>query len=287
MPELPEVENVVRALGPFLAGRRIVAVQVLSRSAVSRSPEPLDALKGRRIERLWRRGKFILADLSGGYGLALHLRMTGWLGVRRRLQLVSAGESPLRVVLALDGATGPRQELLLFRDSRKFGRFWCAPRARLVALPELARLGPEALEITRAEFVQSLRGRRRQLKPLLLDQAFLAGLGNIYADESLYAARLHPLQQAARVSPAAAARLHRAIRRILRRAIAAGGTSIGDYFHPDGSPGWFQLQLKAYGREGQECPRCGARIRRISVGQRGTWYCPRCQRAGRHAITVV
>ena len=278
MPELPEVESVVRALTPVLAGRAITDVVVLSHSAVSESPEPLARLVGRRFERFRRRGKYILAECAGGYVLAVHLRMTGRLLLRRRGDLETRPEPFLRVALALDGACGAGQEVLLFCDIRKFGRLWCGPREKILALGSLARLGPEPLEVRRAEFAARLRARRGRLKSVLLDQTFLAGLGNIYADEALFGARLHPLRPACRVPPQAAARLHRAIQSVLRRALAAGGTTLRDYLRPDGSPGRFARELKVYGREGEPCPRCHRPIRRIAVGQRGTWFCPSCQR---------
>jgi formamidopyrimidine-DNA glycosylase len=275
MPELPEVESVVRALAPVLTGRAITDVEVLSRSAVSESPEPLARLIGRPFERFLRRGKYILAECAGGYMLAVHLRMTGRLLLRRRADLATRPERFVRVELALDGAG---EDVLLFCDTRKFGRLWCGPRERILALRSLARLGPEPLEITAAEFAARLRARRGRLKSVLLDQTFLAGLGNIYADEALFGARLHPLRPAHRVPARAAARLHRAIQGVLRRALAAGGTTLRDYLRPDGSPGWFARKLRAYGREDEPCPRCHRPIRRIVVGQRGTWFCPSCQR---------
>ena len=281
MPELPEVETVVRALAPVLTGRRITGVEVRSRASVAGPPQSLRNVAGRRVERVWRRGKFILLDLSGGYGLAIHLRMTGWLGVAPGFAPTRKSDPYLRVVFKLDGQGGGEGRALLFRDIRKFGRIWPGPRQSLLSRRELAGLGPEPLEIGRAEFVRRLRRRGGRLKTLLLDQGFLAGLGNIYADEALYDARLHPLLPARAVCAPAAARLWRAIRRVLRRALAAGGTTLRDYLHPDGSPGYFQLKLRAYGREGKPCGRCGALIRRIEVGQRGAWFCPRCQRAGR------
>lgn len=278
MPELPEVESVARALGPVLAGRRLGEVLVLSASAVSRSPEPFSSLHGRTIDRIRRRAKYLLFDLSGNYGLMIHLRMTGWLGVR------GGSESPrdlahVRVLLRLSGDETNPVGWLVFRDIRRFGRLWCGPRERLARLPELEKLGPEPLTIQPAEFAARLRARRGRLKSLLLNQSFLAGLGNIYADEALHGAGLHPQQEASRVSPARAARLHASIRDVLRRAIRAGGTTRRDYFKPDGSPGWFKRALKVYGREGEPCRTCrAATIRRIVVGQRGTWFCPRCQR---------
>ena len=278
MPELPEVECVVRALAPNLTGRSIKSVAMLSRSSAQGSPRRLETLAGRRIETLSRRGKFILAELTGGWRLAVHLRMTGWLGLRTRSAWNAHPDKFVRVLFVLDGGPGSSQDLLLFRDIRKFGRLWCGSAADLAALPSIAKLGPEPLEIGVEEFSVRLRARRGRLKSILLDQSFVAGVGNIYADESLYRAQLHPLAKPQAISRQAAARLHQSIQTVLRKAIAAGGSSIGDYLHPDGTPGWFQRALRAYGREGKPCGRCKTAIRRIVVGQRGTWFCPACQR---------
>ncbi|MBI3828840.1 MAG: hypothetical protein HY291_04945 [Planctomycetes bacterium] len=327
MPELPEVESVVRALAPSLTGRSIKYVEVLNRSTVAGSPQKPDCLAGRRIERVLRRGKYIVFHFDGHYAMAVHLRMTGWLGVKSRERVAAENDKFVRMVFGLDGEAVPlpprgggsgrggrtaqghpppqpspsrgegdanstgrgtqgkfsmpgaaSQELLLFRDIRKFGRVWCGRREEIIGLKSINKLGPEPLVITADAFAKRLRAKRGRLKSLLLNQEFLAGLGNIYADEALFAARLHPLAHAHRVPPASAARLHAAIQRILGKAISAGGSSIDDYLHPDGTRGWFQRELKAYGREGEPCTRCKAPIKRLVVGQRGTWFCPKCQK---------
>lgn len=287
MPELPEVESVVRALAPVLTGRSIKSVEVRNAGTVSGSPGRPAALAGRRIDSVRRRGKYIRLHCDRNLGLAIHLRMTGWLGVKTAKELAAEADPYVRVLFHLyprsGGAASPA-EALVFRDVRKFGRVWCGPDEALDALKALAKLGPDALAIEPAAFAERLRARRGRLKSLLLDQAFLAGLGNIYADEALHEARVHPLQEAHRLSKAKALALHAAVRGVLERACAAGGSSIDDYLHPDGTPGWFQRELKVYGREGESCRRCGAgagaKIRRVVVGQRGTWFCPKCQRKG-------
>jgi len=287
MPELPEVESVVRALAPLLTGRSIKSVRVLNRSTLSGSPRQPACLAGRRVEDVRRRGKYIYVALDEHMAMLVHLRMTGWLGVKSAAQVAEEQDKFVRVVFEL-GSHSPnakskepgakRRELLLFRDIRKFGRVWCGRREELIALHSFNKLGPEPLAITAAAFTARLRARRGRLKSLLLDQKFLAGLGNIYADEALFEAGLHPLAQAHRVKPASAARLHAAIQKVLKRSIKAGGSSIGDYLHPDGTPGWFQRELKAYGREGEPCARCPGTIKRLVVGQRGTWFCGKCQK---------
>jgi formamidopyrimidine-DNA glycosylase len=163
----------------------------------------------------------------------------------------------------------------VYDDPRQFGRIELGN-----SLPErAARLGPDALAVGAEEFAARLTARRGRIKPLLLNQVFLRGLGNIYADESLFGARIHPLASVARLSPARVGRLYAAIQEVLRAAVEAGGSSVSDYVDADGRAGNFQVQHQVYGREGAPCPRCGTPIRRIVVGQRGTHYCPQCQRA--------
>ncbi|MFQ5748759.1 MAG: bifunctional DNA-formamidopyrimidine glycosylase/DNA-(apurinic or apyrimidinic site) lyase [Planctomycetota bacterium] len=276
MPELPEVETLVRRLGPRLRGRRILGFE----SAWPRALEnftPVQArrqLAGARLVEVGRRGKFFRLGTDRGLWLLGHLRMSG------------------NLFLGLPGAPAPRflRHRLLFEggselqftDSRKFGRL------RLTEDPasDLDALGPEPLERgwTSAVFWAALRRRRRQLKPLLLDQTFLAGLGNIYADESLHRARLHPLRNAATLKAEEVRRLHAAIRRTLREAIRACGSSF-DFVYAtlEGRPaGRFQDRLRVYGRAGEPCGSCGARrVVRILVAQRGTHLCPGCQPAPR------
>ncbi|HEY3324208.1 MAG TPA: bifunctional DNA-formamidopyrimidine glycosylase/DNA-(apurinic or apyrimidinic site) lyase [Planctomycetota bacterium] len=271
MPELPEVETVVRALTQPLLGRRISRIEVLHRPSVAGSPWPLQKICGQRFQRLFRRGKFIRMDLDGGAGMAVHLRMTGWLGVT---DAHAPADPHTRVRFLLDDG----REVLVFRDIRTFGRIWCGRTGDLEALTALAKLGPEPLEIAADAFAERLLSRRGRLKSLLLNQEFLAGVGNIYADEALFAASLHPLGNALRLKVEQARKLHAAIQKILRAAIDAGGSSVVNYRRPDGERGWFQRELAVYGREGLPCVRCGAAIRRIVVGQRGTWFCPKCQK---------
>lgn len=274
MPELPEVETVARLLRPRLVGRTIRGGEVRwARSIAAPGPDEfLAALRGARCTRVWRRAKFVVIDLErrgrpAGH-LVCHLRMTG------RLQVEPAGREAgrhLRVRLELDD----RRELS-FDDVRKFGRLWFVR-----TLDALFRdLGPEPLDVAFdvAGFHGALRARSRLLKPLLLDQRFVAGLGNIYVDESLFRAGLHPLCNSARLDRAAAERLHGAIRAILSAAIAREGSSFdGFYRTPEGKPGRFQDEFRVYDRAGQPCTRCGAPIVKTVVGQRGTHFCRVCQ----------
>lgn len=278
MPELPEVETVVRLIRPRLTGRRIEGVRVeWERTLGGMRPAAFQrAVQGATIGRIWRRGKYIVADLErGGHPaghLLGHLRMSG------RLHVDPASIAPgpherLRLFLDDGGA-------LRFVDVRKFGRFAYVERADTA----LAALGPEPLgeEFTRAWFRAGLRSRRRVLKPLLLDQTFVCGLGNIYVDEALHRARLHPLRRCDRITAQAADRLHGQIQMTLEEAIAREGSSFDTFYRtPEGRPGSFQDQFQVYGRQGKPCLSCGAPIRRLVVAQRGTHVCLRCQRPPR------
>ena len=281
MPELPEVETVVRDLRPRIVGAEISG----ARSSWARTLRTHDsgafeaAVRGRRIEAVDRRAKLLVVELSGGAALTIHLKMTG------QLFVVAAGtpEDPyIRLVLAFaDGRE------LRFRDIRKFGRVGFYERdaasGELVNEPGgtavFAGHGPEPLDpaFTLAVFRRRLRARKARLKPLLLDQAFIAGIGNIYADEALWAARLHPLRSATSLRPADERRLYLAIRSILAEAIERRGSSIDDYTAPDGD-GEMQEQLQVYQHTGEPCPRCGRPIRRIVIGARATHFCSWCQR---------
>jgi len=266
MPELPEVETVVRMIRPHLEGRTIVGSRVFWRPMVGEARFG-DRVRGARIEGVQRRAKYILIELDRGV-LVGHLKMTG------RMHVEPAGPALLphtRVRLDLDDGN-----VFQFVDVRKFGRLRFAARAEDL-LPDL---GPEPLgdAFSVDWFRKALRGRNRMVKPLLLDQGFLAGIGNIYADESLHRARLHPMRSAARIPASSAARLHAAIREILTNAIEREGSTFDRFYRtPEGNPGSYQHQFQVYGRTGKPCRTCGRSIRRIVVGQRGTHVCPKCQ----------
>lgn len=259
MPELPEVETIVRSLAPALAGRRLLAAAFLAPRVLRGAPEP--ALAGHVVEEVVRHGKHILLRFDHGT-LAIHLGMTGKL-------LIDGVETPyLRARFAFDGCR------LLFDDIRQFGRMAWAESLP----PNVARLGPDPFEIDAGAFAARLRARRGRVKTLLLNQTFLRGLGNIYVDEALFRAGIRPLAQAARVSATRARALHAAIVEVLGEAIAAGGSSISDYVDTEGRRGGFQESHRVYGREGKPCLVCGAPIERIVVTQRGTHFCPKCQK---------
>lgn len=259
MPELPEVETIVRSLAPKLAGVRILAARFLAPRVMRGAPEP--PLAGQRILDVTRHGKHILLRMDNGT-LAIHLGMTG------KLLLDGAVTPYLRAELELEGCR------LLFDDIRQFGRM-----AWSETLPEnVARLGPEPLEIAALAFVARLRARRGNVKTLLLNQAFLRGLGNIYVDESLFRAGIHPQAVAEQIPRKRALALHQSIVEVLQEAIAGGGSSISDYVDTAGQKGSFQDRHRVYGREGIPCGVCGSAISRIVVAQRGTHFCPKCQR---------
>lgn len=262
MPELPEVETVVRTLAPHLPGRRILDAEFRSRFV---TPGSFDELRGRvmgrTILRIERRGKFIVLTLDEGV-LAIHLGMTG------KLLLDAPRTAHTHAVFTLEDG------LLLYDDIRQFGRIEWSPALP----PRIARLGPEPLEVSFEDFYRALHRRKTRVKPLLLNQTFLRGLGNIYVDEILFRAGIHPNASAARLSVRRAQALHEAMRDVLRLAIEHRGSSISDYVDAEGNRGRFQLLHQVYGKEGEPCPRCGAALRRIVVGQRGTHFCAACQR---------
>ena len=259
MPELPEVETVVQSLAPRLKGRRIVSAEFHSRFVTPGDRRMLAArLAGRTIESVHRRGKFILISLDAGV-LSVHLGMTGKL-----LMDGTPAQHSYGLFVLEEG-------VLLYDDPRQFGRIeWGAKRA--------GRLGPEPLEIGLEEFQARLRGRQARVKALLLNQTFLAGLGNIYVDEALFAAGIHPLAMASKLSKPRAALLYQAMRDILTLAIEHRGSSISDYVDAEGRKGAFQNLHRVYGREGEPCATCGRPIRKIWVAQRGTHFCPNCQK---------
>jgi formamidopyrimidine-DNA glycosylase len=264
MPELPEVETIARKLKPELVGRTIRSADLLWRRTLA-SPTPKkfhQQIAGQKILDVGRRAKFLNIRLKD-FNLLIHLRMSGDLFLHKGAH---KPEKHDRLVLQLSG-----NKSLAFNDTRKFGRVW------LTDDPDglFSSIGPEPLgrEFTPQWLYASLHRKHRMLKPLLLDQSFLAGLGNIYTDEALNIARLHPLAASNSVTRRQAEALHEAIRRVLREGIRRNGASI-DWAYRGGG---FQNYFRVYDREGEPCRNCGAEIERIVVGQRGTHYCPNCQ----------
>jgi formamidopyrimidine-DNA glycosylase len=275
MPELPEVESVRRQLEPALVGRRFERVSIDDARLV-RPYDPAEVaaeLEGERVAALERRGKYLVVRFESGRVLLIHLRMTG--------SLLRAPEGSLpddrhrRAVVRLDDGSD-----VAYRDVRRFGTWLLLEPGE--AEPYLgARVGDEPLEtlFTAARLGERLAGRRTSLKAALLDQRTLAGLGNIYADEALWRARLNPLLPAAGLGRAELRRLHRGIRAALEHGLARQGSTLRDYRLPDGSGGSMQNEFRVYGRRDEPCDRCGTPITRTQVAGRTTWFCPTCQPA--------
>jgi formamidopyrimidine-DNA glycosylase len=264
MPELPEVETFARLLRPALIGKTILATDLRwKRTLAAPSPAAFSRrIRGQVIIEVSRRAKYFVCRLSQDH-LIIHLRMSG------DLLAVLGGYQPAkhdRLLLKLSDDT-----TLVFNDARKFGRVWLVPDPAVL----FRDLGPEPLseDFTPAWLSAALRLRRRQLKPLLLDQSFLAGLGNIYTDEALHLAGLHPLRTSDTIKDAEARRLHKAIRRTLEKGIEKNGASI-DWVYRGGN---FQNHFRVYGRTGLPCRKCGTPVERLVVGQRSTHFCPHCQ----------
>jgi formamidopyrimidine-DNA glycosylase len=275
MPELPEVETIRRQLAPHLEGRTIVEAEILD-PRWTRPEDPATVarqLRGALVERVGRAGKYLVWQLSEDRHLLMHLRMTGVLLFDPRV------EGPhTRVRLQLDA--GHR---LLYVDPRRFGTGHLLQGAAARDAYLAARIGiePFSAEFTTEHLRRSARGRRAPVKAFILDQRRIAGVGNIYADEALFRAAIHPLRPAGSLRGPQLVRLRDAIEDALRAGIEAKGASIDDFRHIDGARGSFQDRFLVHRREGKPCPRCGTPIRKIVVGGRGTYLCPSCQRPPR------
>jgi formamidopyrimidine-DNA glycosylase len=272
VPELPEVETVRRQIAPVLVGGGIERAEILDYRLVRPvEPEIVAAeLVGERVAAVERRGKYLIVRFETGRALLIHLRMTGSLRYARHGALA---EDPYRrAVLRLDNGSD-----VAFRDIRRFGT-WELIEPEDVQPFFARRLGPEPLGAFSAERLgRRLDGRRAPLKTALLDQRTIAGLGNIYVDEALWRSRLHPLLAAGSLDDVEVRRLHRALRKVLRLGIERQGSTLRDYAAPDSGAGSMQEELRAYGRGGEPCDRCGALLERTVVAGRGTTFCPRCQ----------
>lgn len=284
MPELPEVETVARGLQKSVAGRRIVSVRLGKTDFIDDPVVLEEQLPGRQIERVERYGKFMLLRLSargnaGGSGnrdaeaasLLVHLGMTG------QLAPCPAAEPCAKhthVWFELDDGRELR-----YTDPRRFGRMVYLTAALLAE--ELRAFGAEPLLVSAEEFASRMRSRNAQIKALLLDQSVLRGVGNIYADESLWRAKIHPMRRGAELSKKQAQVLRRVLQDVLRKAILARGSSISDFLDAEGEPGEYQRHHRVYGREGRRCFRCGTAVRRVIVAGRSSHFCPKCQPAPR------
>lgn len=271
MPELPEVETIRRGIAPHLLGQRIDRLEVRERRL--RWPIPLgleQALAGQQIDSVERRGKYLLIGLERGT-LLLHLGMSG------SLRLLPAGlpaEKHDHLDLVLN-----QGQMLRLRDPRRFGALLWTTEDPL-GHPLLRALGPEPLgeNFDGATLYRASRGRRSAIKALIMDSKVVVGVGNIYANEALFAARVHPAHPAGRIGHERCARLAAVIQQVLTEAVTQGGTTLRDFLREDGRPGYFAQRLQVYGRAGEPCPSCGAPIEQQRIGQRSSFYCPRCQR---------
>lgn len=269
MPELPEVETIKNELLPHIVGQRITGVSLFWEKMVRRPSveEFRSRLIGQEITGITRRGKYFIFGLTGDEVLIIHLKMTG------SLLLKSAPEEPdkfVRAIFYLDKGTA-----LHFRDPRKFGAMWLVDDSNTV----VGKLGPEPLEadFTPQLLAQRLNNRAASIKALLCDQTVIAGVGNMYADEALFAAEIHPLRSGKSLSLDEIEHLHRAIRQVLLAGIGNKGASVANYFRPDGTLGTAHSEFKVAHQGGKLCPVCGTPIERIVVRNRGTYFCPRCQ----------
>jgi formamidopyrimidine-DNA glycosylase len=269
MPELPEVETTRRALEPFLLGRRITNI---SHDDPQRYRNTLNAI-GRRVNALERRGKYLILRLEDGQDLIVHLKMTG--GFRFPDSSATFSEAPRFERLRLTTDAGE----VSYVDSRRFGFWEVVAKDAWGHIGTLAAMGPEPLgQDFKLEPFTAAMAKVSKVKPALLSQKPVAGVGNIYADESLWRAKIHP--EASKLSTAQAKRLHAAIIEVMTRAVEAGGSTLSDqsYQQPDGNPGYFQLEHHVYDRAGEACSRCGTTIEKYWLGQRGTHFCPTCQK---------
>jgi formamidopyrimidine-DNA glycosylase len=277
MPELPEVETVRARLEPVLTGRRFERVEIHDPRLV-RPHEPAEVaaeLEGERVAAVERRGKYLIFRFESGRVLLIHLRMTGSL---RHTSADLAEDPHRRAVVRLDNGSD-----VAYRDVRRFGTWLLLEPGELE--PYLGtRVGEEPLDalFTAARLGERLARRRAPIKSALLDQRTLAGMGNIYVDEALWRAKVHPLRAAESLDRNELRRLHKAVRASLEAGIARQGSTLRDYALPDGGSGSMQHEFKVYGREGEPCDRCGTPISKTRVAGRGTWFCPTCQPAQAH-----
>ena len=269
MPELPEVEVIARGLDKGLAGRTVVGLESGVMTRLSDSPRDLErAVRGAVIRRVWRRAKVLVMDFSTGVRLAFHLKMTG--------RVVHGQPRPLtghdRVQFLLDDGTA-----VMFSDMRKFGYVRAFVPDQWEAWEFLKRLGPEPLETPAAELARQVAGRRAGIKGLLLNQTVVAGIGNIYADESLFRASLHPCRRADTIELESLVLLFEEVQEVLRQAIRENGSSIRDYVNAAGDAGAFQNNFNVYGRCGEGCRKCGSKLEKRTVAGRTSTFCPCCQ----------
>jgi formamidopyrimidine-DNA glycosylase len=272
MPELPEVETIARTLAPAVCGRVVAGIELIFKPLLRRGGrKALEGLIGRRVLGVRRRGKMLLIECEGGRTLVFHLKMTGQFLFAR---VGEARDKHTRLVMRFEDGKNE----LRFRDVRKFGFLLCIEGHSEASCAELACLGPEPLDVGLAEFAATLKPRKGRIKSLLLDQTKIAGIGNIYADEMLFDARIHPETPASALGAAIVERLFESMHKILTLAIAEKGSTLHDYRDAEGKAGNFQFFHKVYDRKGEPCVVCSAPVRMIRIGGRSSHFCPKCQR---------
>ncbi len=290
MPELPEVETTIRGLKTKVLNRTFVDVWSDWSKTVKR-PKSFEQfkeeIKGRRIKRIWRRAKNIIFDLSNGYSLLIHQKMTGhllvgkWARDNGKWNPIKGGalNDPynrfLHIIFFLDN-----KKMLALSDARKFAKIELWKTEDLLNSKEFKSLGPEPLDkiFTFERFKKALAGKRGKVKQVLMDQNVIAGIGNIYSSEALWRAKIHPEKNIAKLNEKELKLLYQAIKKVLELGIKLGGESFSDYRKPDGSKGDFDDERKAYQKEGEKCSRCGEKIKRLKVSQRSAFFCPACQK---------
>ena len=271
MPELPEVETIVRNLSPKLKGLRVESFKIFLPTILrTGNTFLLRKLRGKSVTEVRRRGKIILIELEDNLCLLFHLKMTGSLLFCPRKDPY---DKHVHFLLLFKG----QKKELRFRDVRKFGFISCLPSSDIHLSEELRNLGPEPLEMSYSCFEEILKKRKARIKCLLLDQHFIAGIGNIYADEILFEAKIHPMTSASLLKKKDKERLWKAMREVLQKAIEKKGSSIQDYRDDEGRLGAFQNLHQAYGREGLPCSRCGEKIERLRLSGRSSFFCSHCQ----------
>ncbi|MFH2034098.1 MAG: bifunctional DNA-formamidopyrimidine glycosylase/DNA-(apurinic or apyrimidinic site) lyase [Candidatus Margulisiibacteriota bacterium] len=270
MPELPEVETIRQHLQPYVCGTTIKNIEILDPRSIKKiAPARFKKnVEGQKILRVERRAKFLVFQLKNKTAFVIHLGMTG--------NLLFKPDKYVKIIFHLSGGlpAGRQGKKIYFSDIRLFGKIYCHKK-----YPLFPELGPEPFDedFTSEDFYARLQSRKSKIKPLLLDQGFIAGLGNIYATESLYDAGIHPERSADSLSEKEAGKLLRSIRKILVHALRSGGSSISDFVGANGQKGSFQEHHKVYNKEGQPCEKCRTRIKKMVMAQRGTCYCPKCQ----------
>lgn len=270
MPELPEVETTLRGVAPVLRGRTIESVEVLRPNMVKNHPMFAKRLKGKRVLDIRRHGKYLWMELSEGLNLMLHLRMSGRLGLRKTTDTPLSRER-IRFSIGDD-------LVLVFNDPRTLGRLWIIEGEDVMQDPSMKNLGPDALTVTEDIFLNRLRKKRGTLKSVLLNQSFIAGVGNIYGDEACFLAKIDPRRNVADLSDAERKRLYKGVVKTLEQGIRNMGTSFSDFADLFGKPGQNQISLMVYGRKNQKCRACETKLRSIKIAQRTTVWCPRCQK---------